>query len=98
MSTDWSDLDIYGRAVWFTMSLARDAGLVAMNKRQIISFLGTSKLTVLRATANLEKMGWVEAAPSTDPVTGNHNPTLYALTSVAPHPSEIINLAVDSEQ
>ena len=98
MSTDWDNLGIYSRAVWLTMSLAKDAGQSEMNKRQLIRGIGASKPTVLRATCELQEMGWVAAAQSFNYDTGTHNPTLYTLTEEAPHHSVLINSVLESEQ
>ena len=97
MSHDWENLSIYSRTIWLTMSLAKDVGQRDISKRQLVKSTGASKLTVLKATGDLERMGWVEATRSVNPETGCHNATLYALTANAPHHSELLNIVLGPE-
>ena len=97
MSADWENLGIYSRTIFFTMSLAQDLGQREISKRQLVKSTGASKVTVLRATGDLERMGWVEATRSVNPETGCHNSTMYALTADAPHHSELLNILLGPE-
>ena len=96
MSADWENLGIYSRTIFFTMSLAQDLGQREISKRQLVKSTGASKVTVLRATGDLERMGWVEATRSVNPETGCHNSTMYALTADAPHHSRASQYLIGS--
>ena len=74
-----TDLTTTGRLVLAMMALLQGQ----VSKRYLETATNVPKRTVLSVLQDMERYGWVEAYASVDH-RGNHNPTLYRLTSLSP--------------
>ena len=78
-----TDLTTTGRLVLAMMALLQGHGRIWVSKRYLETATNVPKRTVLSVLQDMERYGWVEAYASVDH-RGNHNPTLYRLTSLSP--------------